>query len=83
MLGPDLPLIDAAVTIEHLLAHRSGIGDYLDEPAVGDVTDYVMPVPVHQLATTQDYVPVLDGHPQVSPPGERSRTTTAATWCWR
>jgi CubicO group peptidase (beta-lactamase class C family) len=70
VLGADLPLIDDAVTIEHLLAHRSGIGDYLDESAVGDVTDYVMPVPVHQLATTQDYLPVLDGHPQVSPPGE-------------
>ena len=27
----DLPLIDDAVTVEHLLAHRSGIGDYLDE----------------------------------------------------
>jgi CubicO group peptidase (beta-lactamase class C family) len=70
VLGPDLPLIDDAVTIEHLLAHRSGIGDYLDESAVADVADYVMPVPVHQLATTEAYLPVLDGHPQVSPPGE-------------
>ena len=31
LLGDDLPLIDDAVTVEHLLAHRSGIGDYLDE----------------------------------------------------
>jgi CubicO group peptidase (beta-lactamase class C family) len=31
VLGSDLPLIDDAVTVEHLLAHRSGIGDYLDE----------------------------------------------------
>ena len=31
VLGDDLPLIDGAVTVEHLLAHRSGIGDYLDE----------------------------------------------------
>jgi len=31
VLGPDLPLIDDAVTVEHLLAHRSGIGDYLEE----------------------------------------------------
>lgn len=28
VLGGDLPLIDDAVTVEHLLAHRSGIGDY-------------------------------------------------------
>ena len=38
------------MTIEHLLAHRSGIGDYLDEDDVDDVADYVMPVPVHALA---------------------------------
>ena len=31
VLGEDLPLIDDGVTVEHLLAHRSGIGDYLDE----------------------------------------------------
>jgi CubicO group peptidase (beta-lactamase class C family) len=34
LLGDDLPLIAHDVTIEHLLAHRSGIGDYLDEDAV-------------------------------------------------
>src|SRR5687768_13596921 len=34
LLGDDLPLIADDVTIEHLLAHRSGIGDYLDEDAV-------------------------------------------------
>ena len=33
VLGDDLPLIDDDVTVEHLLAHRSGIGDYLDEDA--------------------------------------------------
>jgi CubicO group peptidase (beta-lactamase class C family) len=69
VLGADLPLIDDAVTIEHLLTHRSGIGDYLDESALGGVTEYVMPVPVHRLASTPDYLQVLDGHPQVSPPG--------------
>src|SRR5437899_1705552 len=31
MLGDDLPLAGADVTVEHVLAHRSGIGDYLDE----------------------------------------------------
>ena len=34
-------------------------------------TDYVMPVPVHRLVTTEDYLTVLDGHPQVSAPGAR------------
>jgi CubicO group peptidase (beta-lactamase class C family) len=71
LLGEDLPLIADDVTIEQLLAHRSGIGDYLDEDAVSDVTDYVMPVPVHELATTEQYLRVLDGHPTVSPAGAR------------
>lgn len=69
VLGSDLPLIDADVTIEQLLAHRSGIGDYLDED-VFDAEDYVMPVPVHQLATAEDYLAVLDGYPQKFAPGE-------------
>ena len=71
LLGDDLPLIADDVTVEHLLAHRSGIGDYLDEDAVADVTDYVLPVPVHELATTEQYLAVLDGHPTVFPAGER------------
>jgi CubicO group peptidase (beta-lactamase class C family) len=69
LLGTDLPLVDDGVTIQHLLTHRSGIGDYLDEDSVGDVTEYVMTVPVHQLATTESYVPVLEGHAQKFAPG--------------
>jgi CubicO group peptidase (beta-lactamase class C family) len=62
VLGSDLPLIGDDVTIEHLLSHRSGIGDYLDEDADHEITDYLMPVPVHELATTEDYLAVLGGH---------------------
>jgi CubicO group peptidase (beta-lactamase class C family) len=71
VLGADLPLIAADVTVEHLLAHRSGIGDYLDEEAGAAITDYVMPVPVHVLAATEDFLAVLDGHPAAFPAGER------------
>ena len=71
VLGEDLPLIDDEVTVEHLLAHRSGIGDYFNEDVVESMTDYVMPVPVHRLVMTSDYLAVLDGHPQAFPPGER------------
>ncbi len=71
VLGKDLPLIHDDVTVEHLLAHRSGIGDYFDEDAVESMTDYVLPVPVHRLATTSDYLAVLDGHAQRFAPGER------------
>ncbi len=71
LLGDDLPEIDDRVTVEHLLAHRSGIGDYLDEESDAEVTDYLMPVPVQELATTESYLAVLEGHPQKFPPGER------------
>jgi CubicO group peptidase (beta-lactamase class C family) len=62
VLGGDLPLIADDVTVEHLLAHRSGIGDYFDEDAGYGIDDYVLPVSVHELATTEDYLAVLGGH---------------------
>ncbi len=71
VLGDDLPLIDDAVTVEQLLAHRSGIGDYLDEEAGNDIDEYVMPVAVHELATTEQFLAVLDGYPMKFPPDER------------
>ena len=71
LLGADLPLIADDVTIEHLLAHRSGIGDYLDEDAIEDIAEYVMTVPVHELATTEQFLRVLDGHATVFPAGDR------------
>ena len=70
VLGADLPLIDDAVTIEHLLAHRSGIGDYLDEEGDGEIDDYIFSVPLHALAETEAFLPALDGFPQKFPPGE-------------
>jgi CubicO group peptidase (beta-lactamase class C family) len=63
VLGRDLPLISDFVTVEHLLSHRSGIGDYFDEDAELDIGDYVLPVPVQGLATTEQYLAVLHGHP--------------------
>jgi CubicO group peptidase (beta-lactamase class C family) len=73
LLGADLPLIDDRVTVEHLLAHTSGIGDYFDEEAHPDAEAYATGVPVSELATTEDYVRVLDGHPQLFAPGEREK----------
>lgn len=71
LLGDDLPLIDDAVTIEHLLTHTSGIGDYLEEEGEWAASDFVLPVPVHTLTTAEAFIPVIDGFPQKSAPGER------------
>ncbi len=71
LLGDDLPLIDNGVTIEHLLTHTSGIGDYLDEDSDGQASDYVLSLPVHTLTTTEAFLPMLQGHPQKFAAGER------------
>ena len=71
LLGDDLPLIDDRVTVEHLLAHRSGIGDYFDEEIERPITDHVLTVPVHELATIESHLRVLDGFPSKFAPGER------------
>jgi CubicO group peptidase (beta-lactamase class C family) len=71
LLGRDLPDIGDDVTVEHLLTHQSGIGDYFDEDVFTDFTDYVLAVPVHRLVDTEHYLEVLDGHATKFTAGER------------
>ncbi len=68
LLGKDLPLVCADVTVEHLLTHRSGIGDYVDEESAADA---VLTVPVQQLDTVEAYLPALAGFPTKFRAGER------------
>jgi CubicO group peptidase (beta-lactamase class C family) len=68
VLGTDLPLIADDVTVEHLLNHTSGIGDYADE----DLDELPPPkVPVYELVDTENYLPALDGFPSKFPAGAR------------
>ena len=67
ILGADLPLIADDVTIGHLLAHRSGIGEYLDDDA--DTADYLLPGAMSSLVSPEDYLLLLDGHPTAFPAG--------------
>ncbi|MFN8190395.1 MAG: serine hydrolase domain-containing protein [Nocardioidaceae bacterium] len=69
LLRDDLPEIDDRVTVEQLLAHRSGIGDYIDEDTDLDSTDYLLDLPVHRFVDTEDYLPALAGFPPKFPPG--------------
>ncbi|GAA2215321.1 serine hydrolase domain-containing protein [Nonomuraea monospora] len=70
LLGEDLPLIAEDVTVEHLLTHTSGIGDYLDEEVHTDITEYLIGA-AHELTTTEAFLPLLDGHPAKFRAGER------------
>ena len=76
LLGTDLPLIGADVTVEQLLAHRSGIGDHVDEEAGHDITDYTLTVPAQELATTEQYLAVLAG---IRPSSRRASGSPTAT----
>ncbi len=66
ILGTDLPLVDDAVTVEHLLTHTSGIGDYIDD---GDFAAWSLAVTPDRLDSTDAYLPALDGHAQRRAPG--------------
>ncbi|MGZ6544834.1 MAG: serine hydrolase domain-containing protein [Actinomycetota bacterium] len=71
VLGDALELIDTRVTVGHLLAHTSGIGDYLDEDTLDDIDEYEMPGSARQFASTDDYLAVLKGHPAKFEAGAR------------
>ena len=69
VLGESKDLVDPATTVRHLLAHTSGMGDYLDESVISNVEDYVLEIPVHRLARPTDFLPLLHGPPAKFPPG--------------
>ena len=71
LLRDDLPLIGGDVTVEHLLSHRSGIGDYFDEDVDSDPEAYALSAPASALDTTESYLAVLDGYPAKFAAGER------------
>jgi CubicO group peptidase (beta-lactamase class C family) len=64
VLDADALLVDEEVTIEHLLSHRSGIGDYLDKNSGSDVTEQTLAVTMNTLVDAQDYLELLKGVPQ-------------------
>jgi len=81
-LGDAHELIDPRVTVGHLLAHTSGIGDYLDEETMDDIDEYEMPGSARQFASTGDYLAVLKDIRRSSKRVRDSNTATAATSSW-
>lgn len=66
-----LPGVSPAVTIDHLLTHRSGVYDYLDEDVIGDADQFVLPIAPSTLLTPRDYLPMLLAGPAKFEPGAR------------
>ena len=71
VLGVELPHVSHDVTIEHLLTHTSGIGDYYDEEVVTDVTSFHVSIPWYRLERPRDYLPLVAEPPPKFAPGER------------
>ncbi len=71
VLGELLPDLSPEMTIEHLLTHTSGVGDYYDEDVVTDFTDFHLPIPWFRLERPRDYLPLIADLPAQFPPGER------------
>lgn len=71
IVGEDLPKLHPGITVEHLLAHSSGLSDYLDDLEDWKVTDYLLPAAPQVLAETSGYLPELARRRQQYPPGER------------
>lgn len=79
LLGDDLPLVDPGVTIEHVLGHTSGVGDYLDEDQMDDVDAYLMPIPVHLVDRRRPISRSSTDSRNDPPPARHSPTTTGRT----
>ena len=74
ILGDDLANIDDRVTIEHLLGHRSGIGDYLDEDELDDIDAHVLGSrSMHEFASPEAFLDLLAAPPQREAPGSTFR----------
>jgi CubicO group peptidase (beta-lactamase class C family) len=70
--------VEAARLRDEAFAQLSRVADlgwrdrkHVDEDADWDASDYVLTVPVHELVSTEDYLPILDGLPPKFAPDER------------
>ena len=73
ILGPSFDWLHPQITIANLWAHTSGMGDHYDEDEIQTgVDDFFLAVPVQNLVSPFDYLPLLKDKPQKFPPGEQA-----------
>jgi len=73
LLGDRFPELHPSITIEQLLAHTSGVGDHYDEDEIEEcVDDFILSIPVQDLVSPFDYLPLLRGRTQKFVPGEKA-----------
>ena len=65
----DLGRIDPNITVEQLLMHTSGVGDYFDEEVMDDYAELWQDIPNYRIRSSADYPPLLNDKPMASEPG--------------
>ena len=71
LVSVPLPGVSAAVSIDHLLTHTSGVYDYLDEDLISDPDHFELPIAPSKLLGPRDYLPMLVAGPAKFEPGAR------------
>ena len=72
LVGNRISNLHPDITIRQLLSHTSGIGDYFDEEEIGESDEFVLAIPVQNLVSPLDYIPLLEEKAQKFPPGTAS-----------
>jgi len=65
----DLGRIDPNITVEQLLTHTSGVGDYFDEEVMDDYAELWHDIPNYRIRSSADYPPLLTDKPMAFEPG--------------
>lgn len=69
IIGNRVKNLHRNITIRQLLAHTSGIGDYYDEDEIDDTDEFILAIPVQNLGSPLDYIPLLEEKAQKFDPG--------------
>ncbi len=71
LLDIDLQSIDAAVTVEQLLNHTSGVPDYFDENVMDEYEELWVDFPNYKIRHNNDLLPLFINKPMLYEKGER------------
>jgi CubicO group peptidase (beta-lactamase class C family) len=72
------PALDPSVTLQQLLTHTSGFGDYFDEEGDEPYETIWTRTPATTIRGPKDFWPLLRDLPQVAPPGSRGTYNNGA-----
>lgn len=71
LLDFDLQDIDANITVEQLLTHKSGIPDYFDESIMDEYEELWIDYPNYKIRTSKDLIPLFIDKPMMYIRGEK------------